>query len=530
MLAHIPAALLRALLPAAALAATLAGCMPSTDAPFSFDTASIEERLLAESSDADILDKGVELFRAGQYDAAARRLGVLAARNPHDFEAVARLGLALWFNGRPGETTALWQGFSSPGHPEREAVLRARAEGLGLLADRLRARRMLEDFQRGVLARAVPGTVAVLAAPPGDGERDPGAPRLDLGLEHVLLRALDQNGPLRPAPGGLVDALRAEAGKDRRPGGPLRLARILGAEYSLALSCRTPREAPEILRTRLTVQATEAMALRALRLHKELEDARGARMLAESDVETLAVRRGRCAEALAYYRNRERQGELVALRDREAAVVSRLNREGDAPGALAAIKRYHLAEEALAEVQARIREYERRAVPSLDEAGRSTARAFDDLARHLDGRLEQASARLDAARRREAHIGDLAAVDWRAQRSEEFDLPLAYLSRWPGLAVAALARLAGVPAPEAPGQEAPGPEALAVLHLGLRAREDGEYDLARSLFRSAGIADAPTHPGLGFDLLRLADLPPDELAARLERTILRDPGDAGWED
>lgn len=518
------------LLLAAVLAAALWGCAPDySDLP-SLDTDVIEARMLADSSDSELMDRGRELFRKGGYEAAARRFGVLVGRGPENFEATARLGLALWFAGRADETAALWRDFHSD--PAQEAFLRSRASGLLLLAQRLRARSILADYRRGDLLPQVPGTAVVLAVSAPDARPCPDAPPLALGLQWTLLHALERAGGLRPAPRELVSALLAESGAARDGAGTeeaLRAARVLGAEYAVALAAWTPENAPGVLRTRLTVLAAEALPVRALRLDRGLRDAEGALARARSDLRTVTLRLDHCREVQAYFEDKARVGELLRERDQAAAEASGSNRDGDAEQALLAIRRYDRAQEEIAALQLKIREFERRAVPSMDDAGRFTPEAYASLGRRLAARAEKAEARLALCEERARAARERAATVWKDGREAVFDLPMAYVQRWPDLALRHLAALSGEPPADALGP-GPGVEALAGLHRALRAWNDGEYDRSGEAFAQAGAEDAPAPPGPGFDVLHLADLPPEQLAPLLERILTGGPQGPGWAD
>jgi hypothetical protein len=216
---------------------------------------------------------------------------------------------------------------------------------------------------------------------------------------------------------------------------------------------------------------------------------------------------------------------LLQRRDREAETAARVNRQGEAGKAREAIRRYREAQERIAGLQRELREFERQADPTLDGAGRFTPEAYRALARRLNAQAAKAGDQLAAATRREADARRRGAVDWRAAQVAQFDMPLAYLSRWRMRALEELSALLGEPAP-APRAPGPGADALAALHRALVAWDDGEYETAARLFAHHGLdgmPGLPASPGEGFDPLRLAALPPAELAARLERDMLRGP-------
>lgn len=530
MFAPAPQCSMLRLLSALFAALLLSGCMGALDTPIDLDSESVERKLLAQSSDGDLLDRGVELYAKGNYTAAARRLQILVDRSPHDFDAAAYLGLSLWFTGRSEQAASLWEQYENPKAPEEEDFLRAHASGLRLLANRLRARSFLDEFRRGKLPPMVPGTVALLPSKTSD-PKSPDAPKLIRGLHHDLHEALGAQGPLRPAPEGLSLALLAES-----PSAPgrvqgtdaLRIARILGAEYAVTVEAWTPMGAPEILRTRLSAQATEPLPLRARRLARDRDEASAALKAALADEKTLDDRRGRCAGVIRYFDKKSLVDALLEERDHKAEETSRLNREGLHADALEAIRRYQELEREISSLQAELREFERSANPALDGAGRFTPEAYHALADRLARQHATAAARAKEAAGRERAARARASRDWRAARAAVFDVPLAYVSRWRSLALDELARLTGEPAP---GQSPAGPglNALVFLHKGLEAWEDGEYDAADILFGHPlldGLADLPTRPAPGFDLLQLLDLPPAELAARLEEDVLRGPAPA----
>lgn len=509
------------------LAFTLTGCMGSLDTPIELDATSVENKLLAESSDGDLLDRGAELYGKGNYEAAARRLRVLVDRSPHDFEAVAYLGLSLWFTGRAEDAAALWEKYGNPDTPEEGSFLRAQASGLRLLADRLRARSILDGFRRGELTRMSNGSVALLPTR-GDEAQAPEAPMLLRGLHRDLQSALSACGPLQPAPGGLSLALLAEStAEPQRVEGTdaLRTARILGAEYAVTMAAWTPPGTPDVLRTRITAQATEPLPLRARRLARDEQKARSELTTALVEEKALKERRERCSGVLDYFSMKDRLDDLLRKRDREAASASRMNQNGNPAKAIEAIRRYQATQEELLATQQEMREFERNANPVLDGAGRFSPEAYRQLAKRLDRQISKAHAQAADAARREREAHDRAAVDWRAARSVEFDIPLAYLSRWRMQALRELSRLTGEPTPMscAPG---PGAASLAMLHQGLTAWDDGEYAMADTIFhrlKRTGMTDLPTPPAAGFDLLQLLDMPPEALAARLERDVVRGP-------
>ena len=516
------------------MALALAGCMGASDTPINLDTDSVERTLLAESSDGDLLERGAELYGNGQYEAAARRLRVLVDRSPGDYEAVAYLGLSLWFTGRAEEAAALWEHSAEAAPADEADFLRARAEGLRILADRLRARSFAEDFRRGKLARMTTGTVAFLPAR-APAPQSLQAPELVRGLHHDLHASLLADGPLRPAPGGLSLALLAESSAVpgyAQPTEALRVARILGAEYAVTMAAWTPEDAPGVLRTRFTALATEALPLRTRRLDRARRDAHSGMVSAQIELKALSERRARCAGVQDYFRKQGQLEALVQRRDREAATAARVNRQGEVVKAREAIRRYREAQERIAALQHELREFERQADPSLDGAGRFTPEAYRALARRLNAQAVQAEEQLADATRREEEALRRAAVDWRAAQVAQFDMPLAYLSRWRMRGLEELSALMGEPAP-APRAPGPGVDALAALHRGLVAWDDGEYATAARLFAHHGLdgmPGLPASPGAGFDPLRLAALPPAELAARLERDMLRGPRGDDKED
>lgn len=504
---------------AACMSLWLAACAPglSEFGTPALDTEARERALLEASDDDALMDKGRELFAAGRYDAAARRFGELHGRRPRDLETTVRLGLAQWFAGRPGEAETLWRDFPAT-EPQLARQLARRAAALRILAHRLSARRILEDHRRGELLPAEPHGIVLLpdlARTEDERAALPGMPR---ALHALLLRALDRVAGLHPADRGLILALRAEAGHDlfATPDEALDLARVLGTGYAATVRAFVPEEAPDTLRTTLTLLPAEPLAVRRARLDRERRRAEAAWSSAEAELRQLEVRRERCANVLSYFNAKHRLNDLLARRKQLAESAARMNREGNAAQAAKAMRRHAETSRELAETQTEIRDYERTMVLGVEGVWRFTPEAYRELAETLRDRHEALQAQLGRLRSTAWQAVARAAVSWPPQgRSASFELPLDELGQWPRRAAEELAVLGGEPRPAAaPPLDAPLNE-FTLLDKAWAARDNGEYDRAAALFARCGAIcpDPPASPGPGFDVLRLSMAAPREVAA-----------------
>jgi len=497
----------------------LAGCVPGFhefEMP-ARDTAAREQAILEKTPDDELAAKAREHFAAGRFDVAARRFAVLRARHPEDLETTVRLGLALWFDGRADETKALWTDFAKTSDPVLARHLVLRASGLTLLARRLAARRILTDFEQGLLLPAdADGLVLLPEAGQPDAARD-ALPPMNLALSWLLERQLADGTRPRPAGRELVRALRDEMGQ-ALPGdldAALALAHILGAGYAATVGAEIPEDEPELLRTTLRLTIAEPPRVRALRLDAARRQAESSWSAAEIELRRLEETQDRCNAVLDYFQGKERLSELLNRRKAEADEAARLNREGDADGAAAAMNHYQETTAAMAELQARLKDYERRLVLDMDGARRFTLEAYRELSERLTGQRRDLEARMAGLRKAAWDASARASVIWPPLgRVVSFDLPLAQLSSWPDKAARELAALAGESAPASRAQGTWDLDGLKRLDQALAAWDNGEYTTAEGLFAQAAdiCPEPPPSPGADFDLLRLAGLGPGQLA------------------
>jgi len=508
------------LLRAGVLCLTLlaAGCIPGQhefDMP-ALDTEARETAILAQSSNAELLEKGRELFDAGRFDAAVRRFEALRQRQPEHLETTVRLGLALWFFGRPAQTEDLWRHFSAPGNPALEQQLIQRASALRILSYRLGARRILEDHRRGQLLPAVPESVVILPALPETDQRQ-ALPNMDRALHFLLLEALAGAKTLQPAPRELIFALRAESGSDLPAtlDQTLELARILGSDHAVTLSSAIPEDEPDVLRTTLAVQLTESLQKRAKRLMDERQRAENAWATGESQLRQLQEQQERCSEILEYFDAVHELSPLVQRRDQQAETATRLNREGKVAQAIQAMGQHRATVAELAALQGRIKDYERRLVLGMEGVRRFTPEAFRERREQLGQQRQALEEHLTVLRKTAWAAVARASNPWPAQgRSITFDVPLSELASWPSRAVERLARLTGEPVPQEQSAGHWGLAELQALDKALMAWDNGEYDDASRLFEQAGQAcpQPPPHPGPGFDVLRKAEQHPSAIS------------------
>ncbi|BBD06841.1 tetratricopeptide repeat protein [Desulfovibrio ferrophilus] len=481
------------------------------------DTEARETAILAQSSEAELRDKGLALFAARRYDAAARRFGALHKRNPDNAEVTIRLGLALWFSGHPAQAQKLWQTFSAPDNPELEQRLTQRASALRILSYRLGARRILEDHRRGELMPAIAGSAVILPAALPEHPRE-ARPGMNTGLHFLLLDALSDEHTLQPAPRGLTSALRAESGSDLSAtlDETLKLARILGADHAVTVSATIPDDHPGVLRTTLSAQITESLQGRTKRLANERNRAENAWATAESQLRHLEEQQERCAEILTYFNATHRLSSLLVRRDQLAEAVARMNREGHAEQAIKAMQRHRETVAEMTELQTRIKDFERRLVLGMEGVRRFTPEAFRQKSEQLALQQQALEKRLPELRKAAWAAVARASTPWPAQgRSVTFDIALSDINTWPARAVERLAHLVGEPTPPLLPPRDWGLTEFQRLNNGLMAWDNGEYSIASRLFALAGQAckASPQYPGQGFDVLRLSDLPPESVAA-----------------
>jgi len=485
---------------------------------------------------SSVLDSGRESFEAGRYAVAGARFEAVLARDPENPLATIYLGLCHWFAGRPEDTAALWQAYPETPLPAFAAALRTEAAALELLADRLRARGLVQAAFQGQDEALAPGLAAV-ALPRLDGA----VPAVGRALHLLLHGALGGLDTPRPAPYGLTRAVADEAGLDPQqppdarsqdPRGAeardsaargaedaLLLARIMGAQYAITATLAPAPGAPGMVRTRVTVQNAEPAPVRLARLGAAAEEAARAAADARQALALLDQDLAQTAFGLQYFEAEARLNELLAERSALEEHISELNRTRSLAAAIA-VGRLERLEETTARAQQDLRALERATVGLAAHIFTYTAQTLAQR----DTELRAARPGLEARATELAQRAGVARAETMRRwppggLTAEFDLPGDQLTRWPALAARAVGDiLDGRPLPGALpvafGQGV-GLDALLALDRALAAREAGDPATAQAQFALARPL-TPRPPGLpapDFDLAAQADMAPGDIAA-----------------
>lgn len=477
-----------------------------------------------------VLESGRESFGAGRYAVAGARFEAVLARDPDNPLATAYLGLCHWFAGRPEATAALWKAYPETPLPAFAAALRTEAAALELLADRLRARGLVQAAFQGQDEPLVPGLA--VAAPPRLEGGVPGVSRALLLLLHGAVGDLDAP---RLAPWGLMQAVAAEAGLDPQGGDAaqgaedaLLLARLVGAQYAVTATLSPAPGAPEVVRTRVAVQSAEPAPVRLARLGAAAEEAARTAADARQALTLLDQDLAQTAFGLQYFEAEKHLNELLAERSALQEHILELNRARSLTAAAIAVGRLERLEESAARAQQDLRALER---ATVGLAAHIFAYDAQTLTRR-EAELHATRAGLEARATELAQRAGVARAE--AMRrwppgglTAQFDLPGDQLTRWPALAARALGGiLDGRPLPGTlPVAFGPGAglDELLALDRALAAREAGDPATAREQFALARPL-APRPPGLpapDFDLAAQADMAPGDIAALYAQRLTR---------
>ncbi len=455
------------------------------------------------ASDVMLRRSGALLFRKGRYARAEQHIEPLLEKYPRHYLATAYMGLCRWFQGRPDETAALWRAYDNPALPGLGRDLAREAEGLRLLAERLRADRAFLDAQRGWLPPVAEGLVAVLDFMVADDEPD-AMPPLVLGpaLAALVQTHLEREPGLRAAPRDRVQiwrkALYTFAAEDQ--GNPLRargLARLMGAEFAVTGELRPDPAAPGGVVLEMLVLPAEDPAQRRTRIQRRMNQALEGLEAVATEREALAGRRALYRQGLDHFDELDRLDGLLRRRDAAKERVRAAMESGH-------LEAGHRALADLDDLQARIEALH-------EQTGRFPMGAYQArLGRfHVDrGTLE---GELAKNRAREAALaaeaGRLAErrLDLSGQLDRELpphgvlvrvDLPPLMARAWPGMAARAVARALGadVAKPAAPDMVAMignGHDLARLIALGraLHARDRESWaDSAAAMARAGDLA------------------------------------------
>lgn len=482
-----------------------------------------------------VLESGRESFEAGRYAVAGARFEAVLARDPENPLATAYLGLCHWFAGRPEATAALWDAYPETPLPAFAAALRAEAAALEMLADRLRARGLVQAAFQGQDEPLGPG-LAVLAPPRLEGGV-PGVGRALLLLLHGAVGGLDAP---RLAPWGLMQAVAAEAGLDPQEGDAaqgaedaLLLARLVGAQYAVTATLAPAPGAPGMVRTRLAVQSAEPAPARLARLGDAAEqaartaaDARQALALLDQDLAQTAF-------GLQYFEAEKRLDELLAERSALQEHIAGLHRARSLTAAAIAIGRLERLEETAARAQQDLRALEQATVGLAAHIFAYNAQTLAQREAELRATRADLEARATELTQRAGVARAEAMRRWPpGGLTAEFDLPGDRLTRWPALAARAVGDILGgrpLPGtlPAAFGPDA-GPDTLLALDRALAAREAGDPATAREQFALARplVPRPPGLPAPDFDLAAQAGMAPGDIAALYAQRLTRALDDA----
>ncbi len=318
------------------------------------------------ASDVMLRRSGALLYRKGRYKRAVQHVEPLLKKYSRHYLATAYLGLCRWFQGRPEETAALWKAYANPHLPGLGRSLVREAQGLTLLAERLRARRAVYDAGQGRLAPVTEGLVAVLDFAPAPRTTAPdrtASDQMELGQMELsqtgsALAVLTGDvlaGPghgLRIAPRDRVRAWLTETGAPRgsTAADPLRargLARLMGAEFAAAGLLRPDPTVPGGLLLELLVLPAEDPPQRRSRIQRHMTRTLERLEAIASEQSTLAGNMAIHAKGLDHFRDLERLDGLLRERDAAKERARSLMEAGD-------LEAGHAALDALAELQERV--------------------------------------------------------------------------------------------------------------------------------------------------------------------------------
>jgi len=482
------------------------------------------------ASDVMLRRSGALLLRKGRYKRAAQHVKPLLDKYPRHYLATAYMGLCRWFQGKPEDTAALWRGYDNPQLPGLGRALTREAEGLLLLAERLRARRAVFEAGQGRLAPVAEGLTAVFDPVPDPALADLAA--AGPALAALTGRALkDADAELRDVPRDRIRAWLAETGASPMAvvQDPLRargLARLMGAEYAVTGRLLPDPAVPGGMGLDLLVLPAEDPPERRSRLQGRMTRITERLEAIASERETLGRNMVIYDTGLEHFRDLERLDGLLRERDTAKERIRTLMEAGD-------LEAGRTARGDLADLQERIE-----ALHEHTESFRMAAFAarlgmftvdkpmLEDFRSEAGARLRDLTAE---AARLEARRRDLAAqldrelpvhgVPVRA------DLPPFMARTWPALAAGAAARALGLtpPATSLMLEDESG-ERMAALGRALTARDQGRWEDSERAFGQAGSLADPVRPSaqppVDFDPDALAGLDETAMAEALEGRIL----------
>lgn len=530
-----------AILAVAALAATVAaGCAAWREPPGSGEALSRlgvagppPEPPSHVASDVMLRRSGALLFRKGRYKRSIQHVQPLVEKYPRHFLATAYLGLARWFQGRADDTAALWRDYDNPDLPGLGRALAREAEGLLLLAERLRARRAVYDAGQGLLATVADDLTVVCDFVP-----DPDAVPVGRALAALAASGLEvMDGPdgvprdrVRAWLAEVTTGTRADPGSMAADPAKARgLARLMGAEYAVTGRLSPDPTVPGGMRLDLLVLPSESPSERAARLQGRLNRTLQRLAAISGERAELAGRLEATARGLEHFGKVDRLEGLLRQREDLKEQARERMEAGDVAAGHEILERLAELQERIEALHGATRRFRRAALASelgLFAVDRDDLEAIRDDARGRDDALAAEQARLEALSR------DLAKRLERALPvdglSVAVDLPPLMADLWPSRvarAVALALEPGAAPAPEpAPATLDAPPDTLAALDRALEARDQGRWeDSVRALAQAGPVAD-PVRPAGSppddFDVQALVGLEEAAMAEALEGRIL----------